>query len=217
MSSAASGEMAAHVAMNTTLSAACGGIVSFMITYIITHSYDVGSLCNGILAGLVSITAPCGNVESGSAVAIGILGAFVYVGASMLLKKLKIDDPVDASPVHGACGIWGTIAAGLFDMGNGFDTFHGWSGFSCMTETLDDGTVVCQEGIWGKAFGVQILLVIMVVLWAGTLSTLIFLGLKLTGFLRISEEVEELGLDAAKHSPTKAYQISPEPSSTAAK
>jgi ammonia channel protein AmtB len=88
-------------------------------------------------------------------------------------------------------------------MGNGFDTFHGWSGFSCMTD--EDGN--CQEGIWGKAFGVQIVLVIMVCLWAGTLSTLIFLGLKMTGLLRISEEVEEVGLDAAKHSPSKAYSL----------
>jgi Amt family ammonium transporter len=125
----------------------------------------------------------------------------------MLLKKLKIDDPVDASPVHGACGIWGVIAAGLFDMGNGFDTFHGWSGFSCMTEEDADGNTVCQTGIWGKAFGVQILLCIMVCLWAGTLSTLIFLGLKMTGLLRISDEVEEVGLDAAKHSPAKAYSL----------
>merc|ERR1719454_2411095 len=115
MSSTSTGALAAQVAMNTTLAAATGGISVFLIRYAIMKKYDVGGLCNGILAGLVSITAGCGNVESGSAVAIGLIGAFVYQGASMLLVKLKIDDPVDASPVHGACGIWGVLAAGLFD------------------------------------------------------------------------------------------------------
>ena len=76
---------------------------------LIMKKYDVGGLCNGILAGLVSITAGCGNVECGSAFAIGLVGAFVYQGSSMLLQKLKIDDPVDASPpctasaASGAC------------------------------------------------------------------------------------------------------------------
>merc|ERR550537_1762644 len=100
----------------------------------------------------------------------------VYQGFSMLLVKMKVDDPVDASSVHGAAGIWGVLAAGLFDMGTGFDTFHGWSGFSCMTN--DDGS--CQEGIWGKAFGVQIVLCLMVILWAGVLSGLTFFLLRMT-------------------------------------
>jgi len=105
--------------------------------------------------------------------------------------------------VHGAAGIWGVLAAAIFDMGNGFDTFHGWNGFGCMTN--DDGS--CQKGIWGKAFGIQIVLILAVVVWAGLLSGLVFTGLKVTGMLRVSEEQEEVGLDEAKHSPPKAYSI----------
>jgi len=196
------GAMAAHVAMTTTISAAVGGITVFALKYVLTGLYDVGALCNGILGGLVSITAPCGNVEAGSAFAIGLIGGFVYLGSSMLLQKLKIDDPVDAVPVHGFCGIWGVMAAAFFDWGKGFDTFHGWSGFSCMTG--DDG---CDEGIWGKVFAVQIVLCLAVIAWSGTFSGLTFFALKLTGKLRIDEETEDSGIDAKKHSPGKAYAM----------
>ena len=74
MKSGSDGALAAQVAMNTTLAAATGGITVFLLRYVITHKYDVGALCNGILAGLVSITAGCGNMESGSAVATGLIG-----------------------------------------------------------------------------------------------------------------------------------------------
>eukprot|EP00931_Biecheleriopsis_adriatica_P012127 TRINITY_DN11322_c0_g1_i2.p1 TRINITY_DN11322_c0_g1~~TRINITY_DN11322_c0_g1_i2.p1 ORF type:complete len:573 (-),score=134.54 TRINITY_DN11322_c0_g1_i2:169-1887(-) len=208
MSSMETGALAAQVAMNTTLAAATAGITVFLLRYALVRKYDVGGLCNGILAGLVSITAGCGNMESGSAFATGLLGAFVYQGASMLLVKLHIDDPVDASPVHGACGIWGVIAAGLFDWGQGVDHFHGWSGFDCMLD--EDGS--CQTAVGGTAIGAQCILVLAVVAWAGTLSTLAFITLKLTGFLRIDEETEQEGLDSRQHSPPKAYSLSGSPS-----
>jgi Amt family ammonium transporter len=133
MSDAATGALAAQVAMNTTISAAFGGIATFFILYYTSKKYDIIGMCSGILAGLVSITAGCGNVESGSAAIIGTIGAFIYIGAKKLLIKLQIDDPLDAFPIHGACGIWGVLAAALFDWGNGFDFAHGWNGFSCVT------------------------------------------------------------------------------------
>ncbi|CAE7224052.1 AMT1-1 [Symbiodinium sp. CCMP2592] len=205
MHDGATGALAAQVAMNTTLAAATGGITVFLLRYVITKKYDVGGLCNGILAGLVSITAGCGNVECGSAFAIGLVGAFVYQGSSMLLQKLKIDDPVDASPVHGFCGIWGVLAAGFLDWGKGIDQYHGWSGWGCVTE----GTA-CKTGLGGDAIGAQFALIGMVILWSGALSTIAFLVLKLTGLLRISEEVEEVGIDCKSHSPAKAYSLSAE-------
>jgi len=203
MSDGATGALAAQVAMNT-IAAATGGITVFLLRYIILRKYDVGGLCNGILAGLVSITAPCGNIECGSAFAVGFIGALVYQGSSMLLQKLKIDDPVDASPVHGFCGIWGVLAAGLFDWGKGFDHFHGWSGWGCMTD--DSGA--CQTGINGSALGAQVILILMVIAWAGTISALTFALLKWWGALRISEDTEDMGLDAKAHSPPKAYAFS---------
>ncbi|CAE7246865.1 AMT1-3 [Symbiodinium natans] len=205
MSDGLMGALAAQVAMNTTISAATGGLTVFMLRYAILKKYDVGGLCNGILAGLVSITAPCGNVESGSAFAIGLIGGIVYQAASMFLQKLEIDDPVDASPVHGFCGIWGCLAQGLFDWGKGFDTYHGWSGFSCMPVSETDST--CQSGIAGTALGAQCILVIMVILWAGSLSGIAFFCLKMTGKLRIDEDTEEVGMDVKQHSPPKAYAI----------
>jgi len=200
-----SGLLAAQVAMNTTISAATGGMAVFFLRYMLTKTYDVGGLCNGILAGLVSITAPCGNVEAGSAFTIGLIGAMVYQGSSMLLQKLKIDDPVDAVPVHGFCGTWGVLAAALFDWGLGFEHFHGWSGFSC---TLDPDTGACDDGLAGRVLGAHIVMIIMIILWSGTLSGGTFFLLKMTGALRIDEKTEDLGVDAAKHSPTKAYNMS---------
>jgi len=203
------GAMAAQVAMNTTISAATGGLTVFMLRFGIYKKYDVGGLCNGILAGLVSITAPCGNVECGSAFAIGFIGALVYQGASMLLQKLKIDDPVDASPVHGFCGVWGLLAAGLFDWGKGFDHYHAWNGFSCKTVSETDSS--CMTGIGGRAIAAQAIMALVIIAWAGTLSGLAFFALKMTGKLRIDEETEEAGMDLKQHSPPKAYAIGQAP------
>ena len=206
MHDGATGAMAAQVAMNTTLAAATGGITVFVVKFIITKKYDVGGLCNGILAGLVSITAGCGNMECGSAFATGFVGGLVYVGSSTLLQKLKVDDPVDAAPVHGFCGIWGVLACGLFDWGKGFDYYHGWSGFTCMPVSSTDAS--CKSGYGGAAIGAQFILIIMVIIWSGSLSAIAFFILKVTGALRISEEVEEVGLDSHHHSPPKAYSLS---------
>jgi len=123
----------------------------------------------------------------------------------MLLQALKIDDPVDASPVHGFCGAWGIIAAGLFDWGRGIDHYHGWSGFGCMEK--DDGG--CQTGIGGTAIGVQFIMVLAIVAWAGTLSGIGFFLLKITGVLRYGTHVEEVGIDSHHHSPPKAYALEP--------
>merc|ERR1712232_1513328 len=116
------------VAVNTTLAPCVAGLVVFGPRAFVfaPKLLDVGGFCNGILAGLVSITAGCAAVKSWEAVVIGLIGGFIYQGASMLLVKLKVDDVVDAFPVHGACGIWGTIALGIFGNpdeglgGNGF-------------------------------------------------------------------------------------------------
>merc|ERR1719316_2444297 len=153
LSDAGTALMAAHVMMNTTLSAATGGLTVFLVQYAITRKYDCAALCNGILAGLVSVTAPCSNVESGSAVLIGLLGGFVYVGSSTLIRKLKIDDPVDASSVHGSCGMWGCIAAALFDFGAGTDKHHGWGGWSATSYQVgEDGDKQTKYMTTGDAF-----------------------------------------------------------------
>jgi len=205
LSDAGTALMAAHVMMNTTLSAATGGLTVFLVQYAITKKYDCAALCNGILAGLVSVTAPCSNVESGSAVLIGFLGGFVYVGSSALVRKLKVDDPVDASSVHGSCGIWGCLAAALFDFGAGTDKHHGWGGFSATSYTEDGETkyMTTADALAANACEIG-----FVIAWSGGLSLLVFGALRLAKLLRVDEDTEELGCDHECASPT-AYNIRP--------
>merc|ERR1719393_508040 len=203
MSSGGTALVAAHVIMNTTLSAATGAMTVFLAQYAITRKYDCAALCNGILAGLVSVTAPCSNVESGSAVLIGFMGGFIYYGSAMLIKKLRIDDPVDAFSVHGACGIWGCIAAALFDFGAGTDKHHGWGGFSATSYEEDGETMYMTTS---DAIGANLAEVFFVIIWSGGLSLVIFGILKATNLLRIDEETENSGMDTECASPT-AYNI----------
>jgi Amt family ammonium transporter len=189
--------------MNTTLSAATGGMTVFLLIFAITKKYDCAALCNGILAGLVSVTAPCSNVESGCAVLIGFMGGFIFVGSAALIKKLKIDDPVDAFSVHGACGIWGCIAAALFDFGSGTEKHHGWGGFSATSYEEDGETKFMTTG---DAIGANLAEVAFVIVWSGGLSAVIFGALRLAKVLRVEEGVEETGMDSECASP-RAYNI----------
>merc|ERR1712159_596402 len=204
MSDSGTALVAAHDMMNTTLSAATGALTVFLLIFAITKKYDCAALCNGILAGLVSVTAPCSNVESGSAVVIGFLGGFVYVGSSTLIRKLKIDDPVDASSVHGSCGIWGCVAAALFDFGSGTDKHHGWGGFSATSWTEDGETKYLTTG---DALAANMMEVVFVICWSGGLAGVLFGSLRAAGVLRITEEEEGVGMDDECASP-RAYNIS---------
>jgi len=209
MSDNATALKAAHVMMNTTLSAACCALTVFTLRYFLSgRKYDLSALCNGILGGLVSITAGCSNVESGSAVLIGIVGGFIYCASSALIQKLKVDDPVDAFSVHGACGIWGCIAAALFDFGAGMDKHHGWSTWSAVTWEEDGETKNMKTG---DALAANACEVLFVIAWSGGLSALSFFILKKIGILRLDEETELNGTDTECASP-KAYNLESRPS-----
>merc|ERR1711998_320350 len=119
---------------------------------------DLCELCNGVLAGLVSITAGCGNLLPSGAFVAGFLGAMVYLMSSSLLKLMKIDDPINAFPVHGACGMWGVWSAALFDMGPGTSTHHGWNAFAALEDGQAFGDAVLANTleilfIWGWVGG----------------------------------------------------------------
>jgi len=154
---------------------------------------DVGGFCNGILAGLVSITAGCAFVRPWEALLIGFLGGCVYQGASMLIQKLKIDDVVDAFAVHGATGFWGLMALGLF--GNPADGLGG------------NGILHGGEGA-AATFGAQLVAGILIAAWSGILSAIVFLPLKVAGVLRLSDGFQQDGADVREHSPPKAYAVS---------
>lgn len=132
-------------------------------------------------------------VRPWEALVIGLLGGFVYQGASMLVQKLGIDDVVDAFAVHGATGFWGLLALGFF--GNPSDGL----GANGIFYGGDD----C-----GGTFATQIVAGIMIAAWSGLLSAIVFLPLKLAGLLRLSDEFQVEGADFKEHSPPKAYAVS---------
>jgi len=197
-----SAALAAQVAMNTILAGASGGCTVFLLRLVFTRKYDVCGLCNGILAGLVTITAGCGNMTSSSAILAAFIGGFVYQACSQLLLKFQIDDPLDASSVHGACGFWGGLCAVLFDWGLSRNHFHGSNGWTC--KALADG--VCQENLFGTALLVQLIGLLVILAWVMASSMIVFIFLSLLGQIRIKQSTEETGVDQEQHVQS-AYDI----------
>src|SRR5712664_3601933 len=106
-----------RVATNTTLAACAAGLTALFYTYIATKKWDVSFTVNGFLAGLVAITCPCYWVSPVGAILLGGVAGVIVVAGVELLEWLRIDDPIGAVPVHGFCGIWGTLSLGLFACG----------------------------------------------------------------------------------------------------
>jgi Amt family ammonium transporter len=149
--------------------------------------------CGGILAGLVSITAGCGNVHPWASVVIGSIGGVFYVIAADLLVKFKVDDPVQAFPVHGACGIWGVFAAVFFDWGVPKGAYHGWSGHSPTPGMGMTDALVCALTFLG-----------LNIVWSGATLGITFAALGAGGLLRASVEAEQMGFDEHEFSPKQA-------------
>jgi len=152
-------ETAALVGVTTTLAAASGGIATGFAAVIFTRKWSIALTCNGILAGLVSITAPCSVVSPGFAIIIGLLGGLFYYGFSRLMIRLKIDDPLDAAAVHGCCGFWGLISVAIF------------STKEYMTKAAYD-TVADQN--FGTRLGNQLTVALAITAWTMSLSGLLF-------------------------------------------
>ncbi|HKL36368.1 MAG TPA: hypothetical protein VJ899_08760, partial [Salegentibacter sp.] len=107
--------------VTTCLAAAAGGISAFLVSTIAYKNYDLTMFLNGILGGLVGITAGADLMSPSDAVLIGLVAGGVIVFGVSLIDRLKLDDPVGAVAVHLACGIWGTLAVGIFGSMAGFD------------------------------------------------------------------------------------------------
>src|SRR5476651_2510392 len=106
-----------RVAANTTLAACAAGLTAMMMAYFKNKTWDVSFTVNGFLAGLVAITCPCYWVSPTGAIALGGVAGVIVVYGVDALEYLRIDDPIGAVPVHGICGIWGTLSLGLFASG----------------------------------------------------------------------------------------------------
>lgn len=177
---------ASNVVLITNLAAAAGGLGALITTWIWYGKPHLAQTLNGALAGLVSITAGCGNMSSQGAVLAGLIGGILVVfSIEFIEKKLKIDDAIGAVSVHGVIGVWGTIVIGLWgiDGDKAIGLFNGG-------ETAQLGA----QAIGALAYAV----------WAIGLSWIILFTLKKTVGLRVSKEVEEKGLDLSEHG-TIAY------------
>jgi Amt family ammonium transporter len=179
--------IAARVTVCTTLSAASGGItVLFLNKLLGDKTWNINSVCNGVLAGLVSITASCSVTLPWSAFLIGIIGGHVYFAFSKcVLYICKVDDPLDAFAVHGACGFWGVISAACF----------------ATKKYAYSQTFEAQGIFYGgeDALAAAICFLFAVIGWVCVMSALMFLPLKVLGLLRVAADVEEVGMDVSKH------------------
>jgi len=173
-------ETASLVAVTTTLAAASGGVTSVTLGKISTGKWNIGLMCNGILAGLVSVTAPCAVIHSESSVLIGVIGGIIYYGFSRLMIRLEIDDPIDAAAVHGAGGFWGTVSVGLFAT----DEYLLKAGYD------SDAALTV-----GERFLNQLGVAIAVAVWTTTTTGLMFYTAKMTMGIRDEHGATEEGLD----------------------
>ncbi len=161
----------AMIFVNTNMAAATGAVVAMIVSWVKFGKPEVGMSLNGALAGLVGITAGCANVTPGSSIIIGAVAGILVVFSVMFFDKIRIDDPVGAISVHGVCGAWGTLAAGIFNIG---------------------GTTV-------KIMSVQCIGIVSCFAWTFCTAFILFKIIDSTMGLRVSPEEEMEGLDSTEH------------------
>ena len=174
-SGALNAEATTYIAVTTTIAAASGAVASLLTGWILFKKPDLTMALNGLLGGLVAITANCDRVSQPESILIGGLGGVLVVGGILLLDKLRIDDPVGAWPVHGLCGLWGGLATGIFG-------------------DLPDGV----ESV-GSFFMIQLICSAAIIAWAVGTMAVTFGILKAIGLLRVSPQEEVDGLDMYEH------------------
>lgn len=181
-----------RVAANTTLAACAAGLSAMLWLYPRNKKFDCGITVNGFLAGLVAITCPCYWVSPTGAIILGAVAGVVCIYAIDLLEWLRIDDPIGAWPVHGACGIWGTLSLGLLACGKyGAPGPMGADNSSPVTGLFyGGGTQLLVAQIIGSA---------SITAATFAVSMVMFYLVKLTGTLRVSKQGEIEGLDLHEH------------------
>jgi len=181
-----------RVAANTTLAACAAGLTAMFWAYMSSKKWDAGFTTNGFLAGLVAITCPCYWVSPTGAILLGgVAGVIVVLGVE-LLEWLRIDDPIGAVPVHGICGIWGTLSLGLFACGK-----YGATG-----PVAPDNSAALKGLFYGG--GTQVLVAqaigsLVITLATFSVALALMYLVNATGLLRVSEEGELYGLDLHEH------------------
>jgi ammonium transporter, Amt family len=165
-----------QIALVTNLSAAAGGIAATFTAWALSGKPDLSMVINGILAGLVGITAGCGGIGYWGAVIVGLIAGVLVVFSVGFFDSIKIDDPVGATSVHLVCGIWGTLAVGLFHQDLGLFSGHG------VTQLI-----------------AQVIGLLAIGLFTVVASSVLWLVIKSLIGLRVSAEEELRGLDIGEH------------------
>ena len=173
------------IALKTLLAAAAGAVVAMAVNWVFDGKPDVSIAANGLLAGLVAVTAPVGAIETWAAVLIGAVGGLIVVFSVRMFDRLKIDDPVGAISVHAVVGTWGTLSVALF-------------------ATYDDGFLGRTDA--GLFYGgglnqlwTQLLFVVVHFVFVTISAGALFLAINAVIGLRVSEEEERSGLDVMEH------------------
>lgn len=181
-----------RVATNTTLAACAAGLTAMAYVYIWTKKWDLSFTVNGFLAGLVAITCPCYWVSPFGAIMLGAIAGVIVVLGVEALEWLRIDDPIGAVPVHGICGIWGTLSLGLFACGK-----YGATG-----PVSPDNTAPLTGLLYGGGTSVllaQCLGSLIITVSTFTVALAVMKLVDAMGLLRVSAEGESYGLDLHEH------------------
>lgn len=178
----------ARCVVTTTLAAASAGCTTLVIVKVRDGVFDLLASLNGILAGLVSITASCAFVDGWAAIVIGFIGSIVYLSAASLLLLCRVDDPLEAFPIHGACGFWGVVAGGLFNRG-----------VHQITAGLSGEHFGAVYGGGWRLLACNVVGALAIAGWTTSLLGIVFAYMRLGGVLRISAAEELVGNDVSKH------------------
>jgi Amt family ammonium transporter len=174
-----------QLAVKTLVAGCAGAVVAMMVNWSLDGKPDVSMAANGLLAGLVSVTAPVGAIETWAALVIGAVGGVLVVFAVRFFERKGVDDPVGAISVHGVCGTWGTLSIALFATFD--DAFLG----------REDAGLLYGGGI--DQLSTQALFIGAHFLFVTVTTGLLFLVIKKTIGLRVTEEEELAGLDVLEH------------------
>jgi Amt family ammonium transporter len=181
-----------RVATNTTLAACAAGLTAMFYGYRNSKKWDVGFTVNGFLAGLVAITCPCYWVSPAGAILLGGVAGVVVVAGVELLEWLRIDDPIGAVPVHGICGIWGTLSLGLFACGK-----YGSTG-PLAPDNSAPLTGLFYGGGW-QLLKAQAIGSFVITLCTFGVALAVMYAVNAFGLLRVSADGEAFGLDLHEH------------------